>query len=1135
MDNIIECIYKSCDENNKNLVSVSSLIDFINPYMPNNLSELNELKSQLDPDSVNPHIGYSFFESVMSDWIKKMQGDNINSGLSELHCSLSQNFSLSQNESIKSNNNNTCNVNLEEQIWDLKYQLNKAVSELDLVKQQLAASEEQNEGLIADLKSLHKMQQREQHVSEQSCADTSDNYEKDEEVNAAMKEREQLQKLRANYEKQQKLYLAQINVLESENQVLKQKLTTCEKVNKKNKTTMIDLQDDLELKDAEITTLREVIDNLNSQLEEKVELVNFYTKEQNLAKQRIHNLEDLIRNNTPRSNKPVLLENDLKRSSKSTFNSPKLLNQLAHPVTPRLSNSPINLKDCASSSPINSSMESTNCSIYDISNIGVVTLRSPRKSLQQELAEINSEKVDEGEEVTRLYKLVKDQEEIKNNLWQNMKELCCENEVLRDNKKELTNLINALNEKDEIIKNLKVELDNITQKAAKADYNNLIQVVAAELSKVDTNLREQLSIDDEIQENLAVLSNQLHWEVSDKLKNAFETIKTLKLKLRKEQILNSNLRAKLCQKSTVDKATATFSEECMWHVPIVSESTDPKKTNFAKQQMRLERMLEKQEKTEKELVREKCINTKLMSKYEKMCTEKEILANDLVLCREKICNQTKTIEELIASKKALFDSLGVMETGAEILQTENNQLRDETLSLAKENHNLNENLRDYMNKLLVEATMTSNLRTEISFLVEKNQDLEKNITGRIAKEGKLKNQIINTRMTCDLAIAKLCDELSEKTNEIRNLRKQIEDMNIDAFLSTSNRELRCAILDIFDHFNCDRGVLEEEEGVTNAEFVLDIEKEMVLLNNNIKLIKSLSELNQNQSTEQSEDSDEAFDKLQEISMNQELLEDTFLSCTSQISHSEQDMFEAILPLQYDSFLDNLELEEVDLKQLSHKEIEEKFASLALTLTVDVATSKKRCLNEEEKFNQLILSFFTYLNCSMDIMKKLSSSKNKRSHKTVLNYLQQVKETGEKLVKCAVECGVLHYEKRMANCWKLVINYVAILTQENKQSKESCGRTNENLETESPLELDNKKEDVNEILNVNENVLIVPQLRQSSPTRTKCYICLFFFVFIIVVFALFYIDQLCPKDGKRICPIEWLTNLFIEKKYYDDHL
>nr|XP_015837352.1 PREDICTED: MAR-binding filament-like protein 1 isoform X2 [Tribolium castaneum] len=1082
MNNIIECIYKSCDESNTNSVEVSSLIDFVKPYMPNNLSELNELRAQLDPDSVNPHIGYSFFESVMSTWVSKMQGDDGNTGLSELHNSFSQN--LSQNES----NNNTFPVNLEERICDLKYKLSKANSELDLVKQQLAASEEQNEGLIAEL-ALRKIQHRE------SSARQGDDHEKDEQINTANKQREHLQKLLTNYEKHQKLYVAQINTLETENNVLKQKLKTCEKVNQENKVTMIELREDLELKDAEISTLKESLDNLNSQLVEKIELVEFYTKEQNLARQKIHNLEDVIRNSTLRSNKSVV-ESETKRTSKPIFNSPKLLNQLANPVTPRLSSSPINLKDCgASSSPINSSLESTNCSIYDVSNIGVYTLRSPRKTLQEELAEVNLENTDNEEEVARLYKVVKDQEEIKNNLWQNMKELSSENEILRNNKKELTNLINTLNEKDEIIKNLTTQLGNLKE-AAKADDNNVIKVVASGLCKVDTNLREQLSVGDEIREKLAALSNHLHRKVSQELKNA-SLIKNLKIRLRREQLLNLSLRAELCE------ATETLSEERnKWCVSFVSEPTDPKKTNFAKQQKRLDRMLEKQEETEKALAKEKSINTKLSSKCQEMCAKNEALESDLKHCHETI------------------RSLDALKTEFEILKTEHNQLKNERLKLVEENRNLNENLHDYVNKLLVETTITGNLRAEMNVLVEEKRYLEKRMAENVAKVGKLKNQIVKMKMTSDLAITKLCDEVLEKNNEIRSLRKQLECVNIDAFLSESNRELRCAILDIFEYFNCDRGVLEEEKALTDAEFVLDLEKEMVLLKSNIKLVKFLAELNQHQSDE----SDEAFDELHEISMNQELLEDTFLSCTSQISHSEQDMFEAILPLQYDSFLSNLEFEEVDLKQLSVKEIEEKFASLALTLTMDVATSKKRCANEEEKFNQLILSFFTYLNCSMDIMKKLCC-KQKRSHKTVVNYLQQVKEIGEKLIKSAVECGTLRYEKRMANCWKLVINYVAILTHDNKQSKESLSSHSsvEDLQMEPPLELDSSKD-------VNENLQVVP-LRPNPPSRTKCYVCLFLLVFIILVFALlFYVDRLCQSGGNHVCPVQKLTNFFIETKY-----
>lgn len=114
--------------------------------------------------------------------------------------------------------------------------------------------------------------------------------------------------------------------------------------------------------------------------------------------------------------------------------------------------------------------------------------------------------------------------------------------------------------------------------------------------------------------------------------------------------------------------------------------------------------------------------------------------------------------------------------------------------------------------------------------------------------------------------------------------------------------------------------------------------------------------------------------------------------------------------------------------MSQTELEEKFTNLALVLTVNITTSEKRCFRKLETFNRLASSFYTYLNFSLNTLKK-----TKKGQKNVIICLEKLKDISEDLFKSAVECGVLHYEKRMKSCWNMAINYVAILTQKNKKN------------------------------------------------------------------------------------------------------
>ena len=118
------------------------------------------------------------------------------------------------------------------------------------------------------------------------------------------------------------------------------------------------------------------------------------------------------------------------------------------------------------------------------------------------------------------------------------------------------------------------------------------------------------------------------------------------------------------------------------------------------------------------------------------------------------------------------------------------------------------------------------------------------------------------------------------------------------------------------------------------------------------------------------------------------------------------------------------------RNLSQSEREEKFATLALLLTVDVKTLQKRISSEQEKFRQMTTGFFSHLNYALHL---LSQSRNNVNE--VVNHLKLMKNISKDVFEVAVQCGVLHSDQRTANCWRVAINYVALLSQENKKLNE----------------------------------------------------------------------------------------------------
>ncbi|XP_063905284.1 golgin subfamily A member 4-like isoform X2 [Zophobas morio] len=1110
MDNIIDYIYKSCDPTNTNLVQVSSLISVIKPYMPNNPRELVDLQSKLDPHSTNPNIDCTFFQKVMSDWIANIQENDINNSLSDfpVNQTISPNLSqISGSCSVNNNNKivNESNLPAEEQIADLKLKLNKVTSELDLVKQQLAACEDQNESLLSDLKS-QKLQNKERR-SELVRQKAVQSEEIREEIHVDYKKCEQLERMLSSSDKQQQVYLAQIGTLENENLYLKNKLQLLEKVKQEDKKSLSDMRDSLDEKDTEISTLMELIDDVKSQLEEKADLLNFYVNEHRLLKQKIHDLEAVIKNNICHNSTALAQEPPLGGSFQHIFNTPKLLNQLANPITPMI-------RDFSTSSPLKDTplRRNFNCNggpdLLSSSLEAVTACRTSPKTLKDELAEVSCIRLNESEdELGRLHKLVKDQEDMKNHLWENMKQLSKDNEELQDYKKEYLDLMlrvqekdqalremkNELNEKNQALTNMKKEMELLKEKPSAIGH------LTDELTNLEDNLIKQKSISTNLKTNLEYVAKTLEQEVCEQLFKEAKSTQT-----------EQNTTSRSVQ---VDDDLNTKS----------SLEQPERKCNYAKQQMKIDRLLEKQEKTVKDLCSERAINTKLTRKYQDKCMEFEGIKTHLESQREEIDKQTRRFEALLAKKNALLKDLDALKLKNSDLVSEMELVKEEIAIVKSENQDLNENLSSVINKLASEANTAVKLRLENELLLNNQCHLETKLKTDLVRQFHLKKYLVDSDALHRVSLKQLQDELVEKGTEIRTLRKQNEVASVDVFISSCNEELRRELISIYEFFNLEYDFPDRQMRFECSEDTLDLENEMILLKRYISLAisfmhdmrsKHLAVLNPPEvdlTRNEFPSHNVEFDHPEEHEhADFTINSDTFVSCLSDISDFAQEV--ESLSFDSDSCFENLEIDPVDLRNLSQSEREEKFATLALLLTVDVKTLQKRISSEQEKFRQMTTGFFSHLNYALHL---LSQSRNNVNE--VVNHLKLMKNISKDVFEVAVQCGVLHSDQRTANCWRVAINYVALLSQENKKLNEK----------NSALRLQVKRFPVSSFLN-EDGVSC-----NAKNSRFKFWIYVLFLVLLCLVLLILYVDHHCPRNTKRVCPLQWILELFVEKIPSDD--
>ncbi|KAG5881797.1 hypothetical protein JTB14_037093 [Gonioctena quinquepunctata] len=330
MEIVMKNIYSSCDIQNTNLVPTSKLIEFIMPYLLEDLSALDSLKSSLDPDNKDVPVTSEKFYEVMNEWAQKIASSNDDDddfirtpsqldvmdekrlpyiqstprasfGQKLLRCegllNLSNESFYNISASVETKENSTVGAErtfLEEQVKRLEHQLNKVTGEMEMVKIQLSLTEEQNDQLHSDLERCRTRLSSEQQVNDHLQKNKSCMDELREEIRFGKRRIEELNKKLSQYEKDNIHVSNYMQTLEKENTELEEKLEHLTRREQDWKKELFDMKTELDIKDHEIISITKLNEELKLKLSEKKNQVDQLTCENELLDYKKQGLEKVL-------------------------------------------------------------------------------------------------------------------------------------------------------------------------------------------------------------------------------------------------------------------------------------------------------------------------------------------------------------------------------------------------------------------------------------------------------------------------------------------------------------------------------------------------------------------------------------------------------------------------------------------------------------------------------------------------------------------------------------------------------------------------------------------------------------------------------------------------------------------------
>ncbi|XP_066154522.1 uncharacterized protein [Euwallacea fornicatus] len=316
---VLQLIFSACDTQNAGFVHVSKLVEYIQPYLPENLRALDDLKNSLDPECKDVFVTNEQFVKVMGGWCHKLttqsseagfEMDNIPNAsvlLSDdkhspvkhstpraslrdellkckdlLNISNISGYSLSSSQLEHSVGQDS--TVLEEEIKNLKHQVSKLSSELVSVKYQLSVSEDQNEQLQQDLEKLNRQLHAEQLVNEHLHKDIKQSEELQEEFNNIKKEFIEMKQNLRQSEKNSLYYRKLVAEIENEKLKLEKEVGVYSKQNQDYLKEVFEVKIECEAKEQELNELTKKLKGLKSKMSDLQDVVDQLASENELLK-----------------------------------------------------------------------------------------------------------------------------------------------------------------------------------------------------------------------------------------------------------------------------------------------------------------------------------------------------------------------------------------------------------------------------------------------------------------------------------------------------------------------------------------------------------------------------------------------------------------------------------------------------------------------------------------------------------------------------------------------------------------------------------------------------------------------------------------------------------------------------------
>ncbi|XP_030747647.1 myosin-11-like isoform X3 [Sitophilus oryzae] len=324
-------IYCSCDIDGTDSVPVSRLIEFIHPFMIEDLNALEELKKSLDPENKDIVVTSERFYDVINQWSRKIAagsppddfypsnpiiaiddtqlpythstprtslGDKLLKCKDLLNLSNMSGYSLSTSRLDTTNHTDIEKTALEEEVKRLERQLLKLTNELTITKQQLTASEEQNDVLQQNFDRLNKKLHCEQQINEdlQKEIDRKNSEELKEEVNTLKETIDTLKKNLLQSEKDNLYFKSQISEVEEEKAELEKNNGILTKQNQECLREIANVRANLESKEEQVSVIQKVYDELNEQYAEQRDTIDQLKQRIEILSENKVTLEKVLKN-----------------------------------------------------------------------------------------------------------------------------------------------------------------------------------------------------------------------------------------------------------------------------------------------------------------------------------------------------------------------------------------------------------------------------------------------------------------------------------------------------------------------------------------------------------------------------------------------------------------------------------------------------------------------------------------------------------------------------------------------------------------------------------------------------------------------------------------------------------------------